>query len=266
MKDILINVINTQKLSISKQNQTLLTSWKFIIINEIDIKLLLTQEKSDDKEIIEQLISAVKNLNKDNNNLKNEMSNIKKDIENLKNFLLIPIFTGSSIIKNFEEKLYIKYWIKEKNENNINKEIKLIYKATRDGDSSSKYHEICDNKNPLITLIKTKKNRRFGHYMEQIVNNKNASYTKDEKAFLFNLDNLKKYDVKMPEYAMYYHTSYGPGFGYACDIILNDRFLARNDNVEGNAKSFSYNVQNDTEFTGESNFGVEEVEVYQILS
>ena len=266
MKDILINVINTRKLSISKQNQTLMTSWKFILINEIDIKLLLTKEKSDDKEIIEQLISAVKNLNKDNNNLKNEMTIIKKDIENLKNILFQQTFNGSSIINNFEEKLYIKKWIGEKNEKNINKEIKLIYKATKDGDTASKYHELCDNKNPLITLIKTKKNRRFGHYMEQIVNIKNDNYTKDEKAFLFNLDNLKKYDVKKPEYAMYYLTSHGPCFGQGCDLVLCDKFLTSNNSWENNSKSYSYDVQNDTEFTGESNFGVEEVEVYQILT
>lgn len=102
--------------------------------------------------------------------------------------------------------------------------------------------------------------------MEQKVINRNNSYTKDEKAFLFNLDNLKKYDIKKPEYAMHYLTSYGPLFGYTCDIYLNDKFLTRNDNRERNASSYSYAVQNDTEFTGESNFGVEEVEVYQILT
>lgn len=157
MKDILINVISTQKLSISKQNQTLMTSWKLMIISEIDIKLILIKEKSEDKEIIEQLISAVKNLNKDNKDLKNEMSNIKSDLENLKAFLFQQSFSGSNIIQNFEEVINIKKWINGKNEKNINKEIKLIYKASRDGDTASKYHELCDNKNPLITLIKTKK-------------------------------------------------------------------------------------------------------------
>ena len=126
MKDILINVISTQKLSISKQNQTLMTSWKFMIISEIDIKLILIKEKSDDKEIIEQLIMAVKNLNKDNKDLKNEMSNIKSDLENLKSFLFQQSFSGSNIIQNFEEVINIKKWINGKSEKNINKEIKLI--------------------------------------------------------------------------------------------------------------------------------------------
>ena len=169
MKDILINVLSTQKLSISKQNQTLITSWKFIIINEIDIKLILTKEKSDDKETIEQLINAVKNLNKENINLKNDVLNIKKDMEKLKNVLSNKILDESSIINNYIELINIKKWIIEKNEKNNNKEIKLIYKATKDGDSASKYHELCDNKYPTITLIKTKKNRRFGHYMEKML-------------------------------------------------------------------------------------------------
>lgn len=224
----------------------------------------MIKEKSDDKEIIEQLISAVKNLNKDNKDLKNEMNNIKKDLDNLKAILFQHILPGSSIIKNFEEVINIKKWINEKNEKNINKEIKLIYKATRDGDS--KYHEFYDNKNPLITLIKTKKNRRFGHYMEQKVITSNSSYTKDEKAILFNLDNLKKYDIKKPEYAMYYLTSHGPCFGQGCDLVLTDKFLTRNDNWESNAKYNTYDVENNTEFTGESSFRVEEVEVYQILA
>ena len=45
----------------------------------------------------------------------------------------------------------------KKNEENINKEKKLIYKAIKNSDNASKYLELCDNKNPLITLIKIKK-------------------------------------------------------------------------------------------------------------
>ena len=38
--------------------------------------------------------------------------------------------------------------------------------------------------------------------MEQKVNASNCSYTKDEKAFFFSLDKMKKYDIKTPEYAI----------------------------------------------------------------
>ena len=265
MKNILINVINSQKLSISKQNQTLLSSWKFIIINEIELQLSLTKEKTDDKQVIEQLIVAVKNLNKSNNNLKNEIEIIKKDIEALK-VVDIKLLNDSNIINNFKEEIYIKKWVCEKNSNNIDKEIKLIYKATKDGDSASKYHQCCDNKNPLITLIKTKKNKRFGHYMEQKVNNSHGNFTRDEKAFFFSLDKLKKYDIKRPEYAMWYGESNGPCFGCTCDLYLIDKFLSGNGGGERNSSSNSYDVQSDVELTGESIFGVEEVEVYQILS
>ena len=64
---------------------------------------------------------------------------------------------------------------------------------------------------------------------------------------------------------MYYNTSCGPCFGYICDIHLKDKFLSREDNVERNAQYYTYDVPSDTEMTGESKFGVEEVEVYQII-
>ena len=102
--------------------------------------------------------------------------------------------------------------------------------------------------------------------MEQKVNVSNSSYTKDDKAFLFSLDKLKKYDIKKPEYAMYYLQSHGPCIGYTCDIYLNDGFLKRNDNCERNSSYYTYDVPSDVELTGESKFEVEEVEVYQILS
>ena len=77
---------------------------------------------------------------------------------------------------------------------------------------------------------------------------------------------MRKFDFKKPEHAIHYLSNYGPCFGCGSGIYLCDKFLTRNDNVEQNAKYFSYDVQNDTEFTGERRFGVEEVKVYRILS
>ena len=266
IKDILINVINSNKLSIQKENQSIITFWKFILIKEVEIKLILTKEKINDKEIIEQLIIGMKNLKKENSELKNEINNLKKDMENLKIEVAVKLFQGSNIVDSLYEKNKIKEWVYDINEKNIGKEIKLIYKATRDGDSASKYHHFCDNKSPLITLIKTKKNRKFGHYTEAMLIAQNkGNYSKDVKAFLFSLDKMKKYNIKKADNAIWYGENYGPCFGYGCDIYLNGGFLTNENNLERNASYNSYDVPSNTEFTGESNFGVNEVEVYQII-
>lgn len=179
----------------------------------------------------------------------------------------IKLFQDSNIANSLNEKIKIKEWVYDINDKNIGKEIKLIYKAARDGDSASKYHQLCDNKSPLITLIKTKKNRKFGHYTEaKLISHNNCKHSKDEKAFLFSLDKMKKYNIKEPEYAIYYLESHGPCLGRGCDIYLNGGFLTNGNNLESNASYKTYDVPNDTEFTGESRFGVNEVEVYQIIN
>lgn len=264
--DILINVINSKKLTIVKDNQYLITSWNFIMIKEVEFKLILTKEKIDDKEIIQQLLTEIKNLKKENYNLKKEFQNIKKDVEILKTQVDSILFQGSNIVTSLTEKSKIKEWIYEINENNICKEIKKIYCATRDGDSALNYHQLCDNKSPLITLIKTKKNRKFGHYTEEKLVSKNKSnYSKDEKAFLFSLDKMKKYDIKKPKKAIWYGEVNGPCIGEGCDIYLNGGFLTNENNVERSGSCKTYDVPNDNELAGEYFFGVDELEVYQII-
>jgi hypothetical protein len=258
IKNILINVINSNNLIIQKENQTLITFWKFIMIKEVVIKLVLKKEKLDDKQLINQLLVEMKNVKKENSDLKKEINILKKQVDSL-------IFQSSNIV-NFEDRNRIKEWIDEVNEKNRGKEIRLIYKATRDGDSASNYHDLCDNKSPLITLIKTKKNRKFGHYTEsKLVSKNKGSCSKDERAFLFSLNTMKKYKIIKPENAIWYGENFGPCFGSGCDIFLSAGFLSHENNVERNASYKTYDVPTNNEFTGESNFGVNEVEVYQII-
>jgi hypothetical protein len=44
------------------------------------------------------------------------------------------------------------------------KKMKLIYRGSRDGDSSKNFHEKCDNQGPTITLIKNEKGNIFGGF------------------------------------------------------------------------------------------------------
>ena len=44
------------------------------------------------------------------------------------------------------------------------KKVELIYRGTRDGSQSEKFHELCDNKGPTIVLYKNEKGNIFGGY------------------------------------------------------------------------------------------------------
>ena len=67
----------------------------------------------------------------------------------------------SYIIKNKEQKIALKNWISE---NGKIKNINLLYRATRDGDSCESFYNKCGEKGITISLIKTKKNRIFGGF------------------------------------------------------------------------------------------------------
>ena len=71
------------------------------------------------------------------------------------------------ISKNFDSKIItpddfttVSIGIKEKLNKTI-KEIKLLYRATRDGDSTQ-FHSKCDGKENTVTFVKAKNGRKFG--------------------------------------------------------------------------------------------------------
>ena len=117
------------------------------------------------------------------NQKKYEEVNIKQK-ERIKN-----LFKDSDIIKLNEKKL-INDWIDPYMEKNITSE--LLFKTSRDGDSSTTFHNKCNKKGPTITFIKTTAGKRIGGFTmvswESIGN-----YKKDNDAFIFSLDTYQKY-------------------------------------------------------------------------
>ena len=60
----------------------------------------------------------------------------------------------------------IKNWILKKlNKDNSKIELNLLYKLTRDGDSSSSFHNKCNNKGNTLTLLKTTRGYRSGGFI-----------------------------------------------------------------------------------------------------
>ena len=91
--------------------------------------------------------------------------------------------------------------------------ISLLYRVSRDGWDFSDFHSRCDGKGPTLTLFETSKGKKCGGitYRSWKSNNKP---TNDSQSCIFSLDKKTKFDVQLPDKAIYCSNSYGPLFGY----------------------------------------------------
>ena len=155
-----------------------------IFKNIVDVSIPLKQNKINQEEILSNLIKQNKELKNVNKEIKNEVINLKTSIKNLE----LKIELINNRLKNLEKT------INENNTNNIaisesvivrtkeqnnliinrlkqipyffnlkknNCSFKLLYKGTRDGDKSETFHNLCDNKNNILVLVETTKNRKL---------------------------------------------------------------------------------------------------------
>ena len=91
-----------------------------------------------------------------------------------------------SIKDNFDYKKLLKQWINP----NDQIEAELLFWKSRDGYKISKFHELCDNKGIILTLVHIDDNDKFGIYTP-ICFDKNFGSKKDMKTFIFRLNKKK---------------------------------------------------------------------------
>ena len=110
-------------------------------------------------------------------------------VTDIKNNHLLNI---SSILTKKEEEDLINSWVSP------NKKIsyELLFRATRDGDKVEDFHNHCDNKSPILILGKTPNNFIFGGYTSVILNYTKNEYIKDNNAFIFSLNQKKRFFSK----------------------------------------------------------------------
>ena len=224
--------------------------------NEIKEEKCLSEGiKKEKKEEKEEILS--KKVNLENIGCSSKINDEEKHI----NFE--ELFNESKLIKNEEDKKNLYNWISSKG--NV-KEIKLIYRASENGDDSESFFNKCGKIGPTVSIIKTKKGKIFGGFTtaEWV---KEKIKLKDDKAFLFSINNKKKYDILKPDIAISCHPEkftlmYGNNddrFG----IRLLNGFLGRNSYE--NLESKAYDVPTKFCLTGNNIFLTEEAEVYQVI-
>ena len=240
---------------------------------------------------IETAINEQRFKNEKINNLEKELNILKKEIviNNLKNgnnsgteetltnksnnMILNKI--NSKIINKAEELEFLENRLKYnevlKKRNVI---YKLLYRVSENGNDIQSFHSKCDNIKGTLIIIKTTKGMKFGGYTEQIWNsNKNDSTSrKDGKGicFCFSLDLFKIYNFNDDyKHSICCCDDCGPCFSGDVaaffEIKNNNGLLFGNTNYTIKSNSFG-KVDNDYEFNnGENEFGIIEMEVFQIL-
>ena len=145
----------------------------------------------------------------------------------------------------------------------------LLYRATRDGDSSLSFHDHCDNKGNTVTLVLTTTNLIFGGYSD--VTWKKFSdiddwvYKESDKAFIFSMTNKKKYPIRRTETdrAIFLRGSNGPTFGFGHDIKVNNNCLISKSTCNTPTSYGDMTERNEIN-NGEREFIAKEVEVFLV--
>jgi hypothetical protein len=157
---------------------------------------------------------------------------------------------------------------------------KLVYRGTRDGDSAKEFHKRCDKIGQNITLVQTDKDKIFGgftkcnweipeKYLKEMEEDTESGIKKkDTYSFCFTLGSQKNiYEFCQDENkeAIFCSPKFGPTF---CNNIfaINNKFL-KNGGYSTKKKTSCFEGQKeDYELTGEKNFKIKELEVYEIIT
>ena len=216
--------------------------------------------------------NSTEGLKKELEEQKEEINNLKKEIAKLNDinkFRELCEF-DNSIIQNIKEIDLIKSAIEQRLGTKI-KYFKKLYIATKDGESASTFHKLCDNQENTISLVKTGGKRRFGGFTTQTWNQV-SSYTKtDQHAFVFSLDKLKIYPYTNNGRAIRCDNDYLPTFGVGtCDFRLyNNPISGKNLYTNQTSGNRSYNYYGDGNALSEDGNGnciyTIEIEVYQAI-
>ena len=248
---------------------------------------LISEKKKTSDEKIDELYEIIITQNKEINDLKSKLNNVTNKLENLiekmsklekenKKVLKkkkyeedIIINTKSDIFNSLDEIDFIIARLKRDTKlQNKKITMKLLFKATRDGQHCSNFHSKCDKKVQQLVFIKTTKGEIFGGYTEEGFRSRNEGI-KDNEAFVFSFSTKKIYNPKNNVDTIYDHSNYGPYFnGSALYGTLHIPSNMLEDKSQTCKISCSYfdGMTIDYELNnGKECFYAEEIEVYQIL-
>jgi len=240
--------------------------------NKIKFKIEIRKENKDDIKIYEgnEMNYLINNLDSNTNyqiricSVYNDINSIWSEIKKVKTKFDSLILKESNRVNEFIRKIY--EWSGYKN-------MKLLYRGTRDGMTNTNFHNKCNNQGPTISLFKNDKGNIFGGYASTDWTGANK-YKSAPDSFIFTLTNIHgteptKFPNSNSRYSIYDHSSDGPTFGGGFDIYTLDG----SSNSSGCCFPHSYQDilgKGRSIFTGDLNnsntsFNLKEIEVFKIF-
>ena len=182
--------------------------------------------------------------------------------ENIKKFGILnsnPIFKSSKII---DKDIYIESIINWINKGNINSE--LLYRLTDNGEEFSTFHELCDNKCPIVVLFHLCNGNKIGIYSPISFDSNTKGWKHDNETFVFNLNQNKKYKKARIDCSLYCSNNVGPytdRLGCHCDCKTMKKIV--------HSKNMTIAYENGNEILPSDNetiyYDLLEVEIFHIL-
>ena len=79
-----------------------------------------------------------------------------------------------------------------KNQFKTGTELNLLYTGSEQGFAATKFHQLCDNKGPLICICQSENDHIFGMYSPESWKSTNQAPVFDKPSFLFKIDDKNK--------------------------------------------------------------------------
>ena len=229
-------------------------------------------------------INSVKfSLNLNIIDINNEIGNLKKENGKLwevnNNIYYIPdiynrIIMLKKLKESFDSKIidsinkinFIFYYIKE-NDKSLNfNNLKLLYRASRDGDNTKICHELCDNKQNVLIIIKSDIGYIFGGYSKiGFKTSKNWDGEKDNHSFLFSID-LKRIYPAIKDKNTIINSDETYGLCFTGSLYFKDNFFYKSNSFGNYIKEHFNGLEDKFEMNGGKKFfKIKELEVFQLF-
>ena len=222
------------------------------------------EEAKDYKKKYEELKQNYQKLNEDFEKLK--IKDEKLEIENRS--LKIDPFQGdiSEIIPLMDDLQFIFTYIKQNDRSFQFNNLKLLFRASRDGDKTKKCHELCDNKKNVLIIIQSDIGNIFGGYSKIGFKTSNEpQHVIDNNCFLFSFDFKKIYPCVINKQHIC-HINDECGLCFTDSLCFFNNFMKEDDNLfyKKTIRDYFNRLDEPCEMNGgEDKFRCKELEVFQ---